>query len=79
MYEEFLEYLSAQSDGWHALPREVAQWWRTRERLSCVQAGASARVEGAGAERASVAWARTDDGGAVVFDIEDAGDRAKAA
>jgi hypothetical protein len=75
MYEEFLEYLSAQSDGWHALPREVAQWWQTRERLSCVQA----RVEGPGAERASVAWARTDDGGAVAFDIEPAGDRAKAA
>jgi peptidoglycan/xylan/chitin deacetylase (PgdA/CDA1 family) len=79
MYEEFLEYLSAQSDGWHALPREVAQWWRTRERLSCVQAGGSPRVEGPGAERASVAWAQVDDDGAVAFEIERAGDRAKAA
>ncbi len=32
MYEEFLEYLAAQPDGWYALPREVATWWRTRER-----------------------------------------------
>lgn len=30
MYEEFLEYLAAQRDGWFALPREVAAWWRTR-------------------------------------------------
>lgn len=30
MYEEFLEYLAAQHDGWFALPREVAAWWRTR-------------------------------------------------
>jgi len=30
MYEEFLEYLAGQRDGWFALPREVAAWWRTR-------------------------------------------------
>lgn len=30
LYEEFLEYLAAQDGGWHALPREVASWWRTR-------------------------------------------------
>lgn len=30
MYEEFLVYLAEQEGGWHALPREVAAWWRTR-------------------------------------------------
>ncbi len=30
MYEEFLSYLAAQEDGWFALPREVASWWRAR-------------------------------------------------
>jgi hypothetical protein len=70
MYEEFLEYLSAQSDGWHALPRDVAQWWRTRAGLRCVHVGGEAHVVGPGAERAAVAWARTDDGDAVAFDIE---------
>lgn len=30
MYEEFLDYLSQQSEGWYALPREVAAWWRAR-------------------------------------------------
>jgi peptidoglycan/xylan/chitin deacetylase (PgdA/CDA1 family) len=33
MYEEFLEYLAAQDGCWHALPREVAAWWRTREEM----------------------------------------------
>jgi peptidoglycan/xylan/chitin deacetylase (PgdA/CDA1 family) len=32
MYEEFLEHLAARPDGWYALPREVAAWWRTRDR-----------------------------------------------
>ncbi|HEV7771220.1 MAG TPA: glycosyltransferase [Solirubrobacterales bacterium] len=31
MYEEFLEYLAAQEDGWFPLPRDVATWWRKRE------------------------------------------------
>jgi peptidoglycan/xylan/chitin deacetylase (PgdA/CDA1 family) len=78
MYEELLEYLTAQTGGWHALPREVAEWWRTRALLSCVQDGAGARIEGPGAERASVTWARAA-GEAVCFDIEAPGGRAQAA
>lgn len=35
LYEEFLEYLAAQEGGWHALPREVASWWRTRAERPC--------------------------------------------
>jgi hypothetical protein len=30
MYEEFLEFLAGQDGGWYPLPREVAEWWRTR-------------------------------------------------
>jgi peptidoglycan/xylan/chitin deacetylase (PgdA/CDA1 family) len=58
MYEEFLEYLAAQRDGWHALPGEVAAWWRTRAGLHCIEDGEGARIEGDGAERARLAWAR---------------------
>jgi peptidoglycan/xylan/chitin deacetylase (PgdA/CDA1 family) len=65
MYEEFLEYLAAQEGGWYALPRDVAQWWRERSEMRVVVD----RVEGPGAERASVAWARVD-GDAVVIDVE---------
>ena len=60
MYEEFLEYLARQRDGWHALPREVAQWWRTRSALRCVEDEHGAHVEGEGSERATVAWARAE-------------------
>jgi peptidoglycan/xylan/chitin deacetylase (PgdA/CDA1 family) len=69
MYEEFLEYLASQRDGWHALPRDVATWWRTRSLLRCEELEGEVRVVGDGAERASVAWAREDDG-EVVFDVE---------
>lgn len=30
IYAEFLDTLSAEEDIWHALPREVARWWRAR-------------------------------------------------
>lgn len=60
MYEEFLEYLSAQEGGWHALPRDVAAWWRLRAGLRCTLDGDEARIEGEGAERARVAWVRRD-------------------
>jgi peptidoglycan/xylan/chitin deacetylase (PgdA/CDA1 family) len=69
LYEEFLEYLAAQSGGWHALPRDVAQWWRTRAGLALVQEDGSVRIDGPAAERASVAWARAE-GQDVVLDID---------
>jgi len=44
------------------LPRDVAAWWRTRRDLELVsdEAG-TARVEGAGAERARIEWIRDDE------------------
>lgn len=60
MYEEFLEYLAVQRDGWHALPRDVAAWWRTRAELRLVEDGDDTRIEGEGAERARLAWVRLD-------------------
>jgi peptidoglycan/xylan/chitin deacetylase (PgdA/CDA1 family) len=69
LYEEFLEYLASQRGGWHALPRDVAQWWRTRSALRCVEADGRAWIEGDGAEQAGVAWARAE-GDAVRIDFE---------
>jgi peptidoglycan/xylan/chitin deacetylase (PgdA/CDA1 family) len=61
LYEELLAFLSDQEGGWHALPREVAEWWRTRDALRCVGGtDGEVRVEGEGAEAAGVAWARTE-------------------
>jgi peptidoglycan/xylan/chitin deacetylase (PgdA/CDA1 family) len=69
MYEEFLGYLAARPEGWHALPREVAAWWRTRSRLQLVEEGSEARIEGDGAERARIAWVRRD-GEGVAFELD---------
>ena len=50
LYDEFLGGLTALAGGWHALPREVASWWKDR-----------AKLEG-DAEGATVAHAREVDG-----------------
>ena len=31
LYVELLEAVSARDDLWHALPREIAEWWRQRD------------------------------------------------
>jgi peptidoglycan/xylan/chitin deacetylase (PgdA/CDA1 family) len=62
LYERFLEFLGQQEHGWHALPRDVAEWWRHRSGLR-VEAGpeGSARImPDSGA--ATVAWAYERDG-----------------
>jgi peptidoglycan/xylan/chitin deacetylase (PgdA/CDA1 family) len=69
MYEEFLDYLASQQAGWHALPRDVAAWWRRRAHLRCAEVDGVTRIVGDGAGRASVAWAR-EDGGEIVFDVD---------
>ncbi|HEY7455838.1 MAG TPA: hypothetical protein VH703_01075 [Solirubrobacterales bacterium] len=69
MYEEFLEYLAAQRDCWHALPMEVAAWWRTRAELRLVEDGDGAHIEGDGAERARIVWVSRG-GGGLTFELE---------
>ncbi len=59
-YQELLDLLTAQSGGWHALPREVADWWRSRNGLRCELDSGRARIDGPGAERATVIYARQD-------------------
>ena len=57
MYEEFLAHVADQPGCWHALPREVASWWKARERMSCSQDGDSAGVVDDPGDRAAVWWA----------------------
>lgn len=54
-YEAFLAYLAEHDDGWHALPRDVARWWRQREGL---RIGPDGAVAGRTDYTASVAHAR---------------------
>jgi hypothetical protein len=58
-YEAFLAYLAEHDDGWHALPRDAARWWRERERLSIGNGG---QVAGSTTFAATVAYASERDG-----------------
>jgi peptidoglycan/xylan/chitin deacetylase (PgdA/CDA1 family) len=70
LYDEFLGYLRERLDadrGWHALPREVASWWRAREGFRIAGAAGAEHIEGEnGAHgylgRATVARAHEHDG-----------------
>jgi peptidoglycan/xylan/chitin deacetylase (PgdA/CDA1 family) len=62
-YDEFLGYLSARERCWHALPRDVTAWWRTREQLSCEPGVDGVRIVGPADDRASIAWARVGSNG----------------
>ncbi len=75
MYENLLAYFRERLDGergWHALPREVAEWWSERSGLR-VEGGPGAEHVAAGnggrSERATVAWAHDVDG-ALTIDLE---------
>jgi hypothetical protein len=67
-YKDLLGYLRSlceKSDIWFALPSDVDGWWRERSNMSVVKVGDSWRVDGEGAERAVLAYARNVDGNLV--------------
>ena len=64
-YEAFLEFLAGTEGGWHALPRDVATWWRQRAALQVDERGS---IVGASDLPATTAYAR-EDNGAVVIDV----------
>jgi hypothetical protein len=69
MYDEYLEYLAGQENGWYALPREVAAWWLTRAGLRIDEQGDEPKIEGEGAERAAIAWV-SDSGDGITVEPE---------
>jgi len=63
IYEELLDYLvklRAQENLWIALPKEVDFWWRQRSQMKLVDRHGSWQIEGAGRDRAQLAYARLD-------------------
>jgi hypothetical protein len=54
--------LRQQSKMWIALPRELNDWWRSRNQMRLVRAGSSWQIEGAGGDRARMAFARLENG-----------------
>lgn len=62
VYDRFLGFLRNQLDrhaGWHALPRDVAAWWKTRAALSIEEQDGEVWIAGAPAavRTPTVAWA----------------------
>jgi len=53
-YEELLKYLRHTDGAWHALPSEVANWWRKRSAMRLESDGQTVRIVGDGATAASV-------------------------
>jgi hypothetical protein len=45
VYEDFLRAMHARADYWHALPSEVAGWWRARAKVAS-PAGLPGAVQG---------------------------------
>jgi len=70
LYAQLLGYLRERLDeqrGWHALPREVASWWKARAQMRVVEEGGVSRIvdDGSGgewAQHAGLAWASEHDG-----------------
>ena len=72
VYETLLEYLSAQRDErgmWVALPSQLNAWWRQRSGMSLVGEDGNWRIEGAGSERARIAYAHLEND-RVIYTIE---------
>lgn len=69
LYEQLLDHLTGQPEGWHALPRDLARWWWTRASL---ESGRATPIDAATmigpSVRASTAYARKE-GEEIVFDL----------
>jgi hypothetical protein len=74
VYEALLGYLrDLRETGqiWFGLPADIDSWWRARSRMSLVKQGNSWRIEGEGAERAVLAYAKNVDGN-LVYELPNA-------
>lgn len=65
VYENLLRHLQELRKNvsiWCALPCEINAWWRARNKMSLVKYGESWKIEGEGAERAGLAYAKNCNG-----------------
>jgi peptidoglycan/xylan/chitin deacetylase (PgdA/CDA1 family) len=69
-YDELLSLLRGIERGWHALPRDVARWWRRRAALEARFADAPLDPGAIAADGAELWWASERDG-EVVIERED--------
>ena len=72
IYQQLLAHLDslrASKNLWVAAPGDIDRWWRQRLKMELVSDGDGWRVEGAGSERARVAYASEKDG-KLVFTVQ---------
>jgi hypothetical protein len=63
VYVELLELLARERSArqlWIALPGQVNDWWRARQKMRVVRTGVTWRIEGPQSDRARIAYARLD-------------------
>ena len=72
VYHELLAYLAdlrEKANLWITTPGEVNSWWRQRAAMTLVEDGSDLRIEGAGSERARIAYA-SEQGGRLIFTLK---------
>jgi hypothetical protein len=70
LYRSLLEHLvqlRAEANVWMALPGEVDSWWRSRNEMKLTSHNGKWRIEGAGSERARIAYATFENGRITYF------------
>jgi hypothetical protein len=78
IFQELLAHLARLREKtrvWITTPGEVNRWWRQRAEMRLVEDGEGVRIEGAGKERARVAYA-SDQNGRLIFTFQPPADRA---
>jgi glycosyltransferase involved in cell wall biosynthesis len=74
-FTRMLDYVRGQyvpQGVWATLPSEINRWWRQRQAMKLVAQGDGWRIEGAGSERATIAYAAIADG-RVTYSFENPG------
>jgi hypothetical protein len=72
IYKQLLEEIAlmrSEQNLWMPLPKEVNRWWRERRAMQLVRDGGSWKIEGAGSDRAKVAYACLE-GEKIVYEID---------
>ena len=62
LYDEFLRYMKQKQGMWHALPRDVARWWKDRTKSTLVRKNDTFVIEGPAAGVAAVLKTKVEDG-----------------
>ncbi len=72
VYEDLLAHLAnlrKKRNVWMTTPGKVNSWWRQRAQMRLIENGSDLRIEGAGKERARIAYA-SEQGGRLIFSFQ---------